>query len=159
MLHWLVVALIFVQYYSSGSIARTHHVSDADPPVDPFDLLMHTVHNRTGMLIFILLLIRLALRYRFGQPRWSVVKPRWEDRLAASVHYGLYGVLAMQAVTGAVASYFWWPVSTIHRGLFVVFLALLFVHIIGALSNLVFNRSEAVFRMSGLRRTHSDASA
>ena len=57
-----------VQYATSGSIARTHEVSIKGLAVDPVDHLLHTVHNRVGMMILVLMLSRLVLRFRNGVP-------------------------------------------------------------------------------------------
>jgi cytochrome b561 len=69
-------------------------------------------------------------------------------RLAAGVHFAFYAVLTTEGITGAVASYFWWPISSVHVLLFKLLLALVTVHVGAALWH-EFVRKDAV--MSRIR--------
>jgi cytochrome b561 len=131
-LHWTVVLLVFVQYATSGSIARTHEVSLKGLTVDPMDHFLHSVHNRSGMLILALMLLRLGLRYWKGVPPPPPGQPPALERVANIVHVALYACLIMQAVTGIIASYIWWPASAVHRPLFYIFAALAALHVFAA---------------------------
>jgi cytochrome b561 len=68
-LHWLIVALVVEQYATSGAVMRIHAYRPLGRPPDPFDLTLHSVHTRAGLLIFVLIAIRLALRATLGAPR------------------------------------------------------------------------------------------
>ena len=131
-LHWIVVLLVMVQYATSGSIARTHEVSIKGLAVDPVDQLLHTVHNRVGMMILVLMLLRLVLRFRNGVPPPPPGQTALLQKAANIVHMALYTCLILQAVTGMVASYIWWPASAVHRPLFYLFAALAAVHVFAA---------------------------
>jgi cytochrome b561 len=145
-LHWLVVAGLIVQYATSGAIGRTHHV----PEPDPWDLFLHSVHNRLGLAIFVIVMLRLALRLRYGRPAWSTAMPRWKDRLATGVHAAFYVILAAQALTGAIASYRWWPMSAVHRWLFLALLITVALHLAGVGASLLLSWRETVWRITGL---------
>jgi cytochrome b561 len=151
MLHWLVVALVVEQYATRAAIMRAHMYRPFGQRLDPLDLTLHLIHTRAGLLIFALVAIRAALRVVCGAPEWSPPLPPWRRRVAAAVQYGLYGVLLAQAVTGAVASYLWWPISSAHKALFVALLILLTAHLAGAAASLVTRPRETIFRITGFR--------
>ena len=73
-LHWVVVLLVIEQYLTSAAILRVHGYRPLGRPADPFDLTLHALHTRVGVLIFALVAIRLALRIRWarcnGSPRF-----------------------------------------------------------------------------------------
>ena len=149
-LHWLVVLLVVEQYATSGAILRTHAFRTLGARPDPFDMTLHTVHTRVGLLIFALVAARLALRLVQGAPAWSRPLALWRQRLSASVQYGLYAVLLGQAATGAIASYFWWPMSEAHKALFWTIAALVALHLGGAALSFATRPRETLFRITGL---------
>lgn len=126
-LHWLVVLLVAAQYASSGAIVRAHRVHLIGQRPSASDLILHALHNRVGLAIVGLMLGRLALRLWLGAPA-----PR-PSRLTRGVHLAFYAVLIAQGVTGAIAAYFWWPISAVHVLLFKLLLALVAAHVAGAL--------------------------
>lgn len=150
-LHWTVVLLIIEQYATSGAILRTHAYRPLGRPPDPFDMTLHAVHTRLGLLIFGLVAVRLLLRMIVGAPAWTEPLPAWRQRLSAAVQYGLYVTLLAQAATGAIASYIWWPISTAHRALFWALAALVAVHVAGAAVSLITRPHETLLRITGLR--------
>jgi cytochrome b561 len=154
-LHWMVVLLVIEQYFSSAGIIRVHAHRPLGRPADPFDLMLHALHTRIGLLILALVAVRLALRLRWGAPEWSNPLPLWRKRLSSSVQYGLYAVLIGQAVTGAVAIYLWWPMSTAHKALFWALAVLLALHLSGAMLAFVAWPRETLFRITALRLSGS----
>jgi cytochrome b561 len=154
MLHWLVVAALIMQYATSEAISRTHHAAKPDP----WDLFLHSVHNWLGLAIFVIVMLRLALRLRYGRPGWSTAMPRWSHRLATGVHAAFYVILAAQVLTGAIASFVWWPISAVHRWLFIALLLTIGLHLAGVGMSLVLSWRETVWRITGLafpRRSQS----
>ena len=149
-LHWLVAALVLAQYASSGAIVRTHglHVLGWRP--SPVDLVLHTLHNRVGLGIVALMLGRLALRLLVGAPAPGAESGGIAARFAAGVHFAFYAVLITEGITGAVASYFWWPISSVHVLLFKLLLVLVTVHVGAALWH-EFVRKDAVMSRIGFR--------
>jgi cytochrome b561 len=130
-LHWLIAGLVIAQYATSGAIKRTHEVHGGLAP-DPTDLLLHTVHNRVGLLIGLVMLVRLVLRLKNGSPPTPEGTPPWQAKLANAVHWAFYAVIFMQVGTGFIASYLWWPASAAHGPLFILLLLLIFVHVFAA---------------------------
>ena len=105
--------------------------------------MLHTLHNRVGLAIVALMLGRLALRLWTGAPAPADAAGPFTVRLAQGVHLAFYAVLITEGITGAVASYFWWPISTAHLVLFKVLLALVTFHVAAALWH-EFVRKDAV---------------
>jgi len=138
-LHWVVAGLVLAQYATSGAIVRTHSIHLIGHRPSATDLVLNTLHNRVGLAIVALMLGRLALVVR-----------GLATRLAQSVHFAFYAVLIAEGVTGAVATYFWWPISAVHVILFKVLLALVTIHVAAALWH-AFVRKDAVISRMGLK--------
>lgn len=150
-LHWLVVALVILQYATSGAILRTHSVSISGLAPARSDLFWHVVHNRVGLLIFLVLCMRIALRFWQGEPAQQTSTSLTQQKVARFVHAGLYLVLGLQAFTGAVATYFWWPISIAHVFLFKVFLGLVTLHIAAAIWHQFKLKDGILWRITGLK--------
>ena len=148
-LHWLVVLLIAEQYVTSAALLRTHGYRPLGKPPDPLDMTLHTIHTRVGLAIFIIVALRLALRFMGGTPVRPTALPPWRARLSVAVQYALYFVLLAEAATGAVASYFWWPMSVVHKALFWLLAALVAIHVCGAALSCVLRPRETVYRITG----------
>jgi cytochrome b561 len=146
-LHWLVAALVLGQYATSGAITRTHQIRMIGQRISQSDLTLHMLHNRLGLLIVTLMGLRLFVRWRQGAPAPLSGHGSWEARLASAAHWGFYALLIAQGVTGAVATYIWWPISAAHVVLFKVFLALLVVHVAAALWRTFVKRDGTLARM------------
>lgn len=146
-LHWLVALLVAVQYATSGSIGRTHDAAAQSLKPEPFDLTLHAVHNRVGLVILGLMLVRLAMRLLVGVPDPHGLKLDWRFRLARATHVGFYVILLAQASTGAIASYLFWPVSAVHVVLSNVLLALIALHASAAFWHFLIARDGAMERM------------
>jgi cytochrome b561 len=59
--------------------------------------------------------------------------------------------LGLQAVTGTVATYFWWPASVAHRALFWVFAALVALHAAAAIWHQFGLKDGLLWRITGLK--------
>jgi cytochrome b561 len=156
-LHWLVALLVAAQYATGGSIERTHHAVAHGHEAQPFDLLLHKIHNRTGLIILGLMLVRLLLRMLIGVPSPSGEEGDWRTRAARAMHVGFYVILIAQASTGAIASYFFWPVSALHVALSKVLLALIAVHASAAVWHRFVLRDGAMARMAPWRKAGTSA--
>jgi len=149
-LHWLVVALVVAQYVTSAAVLRVHRPRPIGVRPDPVDLLQQTFHIRIGLLIIALMAIRLALRWRFGAPRPFGSETSWQTKTAKVVHSALYAIIFAQGVTGAVAVYFWWPISATHVVLFKILLGLIIVHVAAGLWHQFFLKDGALRRIVGI---------
>lgn len=149
-LHWVVASLVVAQYATTGAIVRTHSIHLIGHRRSATDLVLNTLHNRVGLAIVALMLGRLALRLWVGAPLPGDAVRGLAARLAQSVHFAFYAVLIAEGVTGAVATYFWWPISAAHVILFKVLLALVTIHVAAALWH-AFVRKDAVISRMGLK--------
>ncbi len=141
-LHWAVVLMITVQWWTAAAIPRTH--SPLLPP-SAWDLFQHKVHNYCGMTIGVLIALRVALRFARGS--WSGFRlSNWKDHTAAFVHWGLYAALAAQAFTGFVAAYYRGPAAAVHKTIWNVTLALITIHVAAAAWH-GFRRDQVLSRM------------
>lgn len=148
-LHWGVVALIVSQYVTSGAIARTHHAAEPSR----IDLLMHSLHNRTGLLILCLTVLRIAFRLARGASGRPETWRSLTERLAGLTHAALYAAVLAQATTGVVASYFWGPMAAAHRVVWVVLLSLIALHVAAALWHHLVRRDATLRRMLPVLRS------
>lgn len=152
-LHWLVAALVVVQFVTGPAIGRTHAAAAAGRAPDAADLVLHTIHNRVGLAMLALVLLRLALRLRFGAPPATPGASAAIRRSASLVHAAFYVVLIAQALTGAVARYLWWPIASVHVGLSRVLLALVALHVAAVVWHVAVRREPLLRRMTpSLRR-------
>jgi cytochrome b561 len=148
----LVAVLVLAQYGSSGAIVRTHSIHPViGQRPNPTDLILQTIHDRAGLAIVALMLGRLALRLWVGAPSPGGSASGLAARLAQGVHAAFYAVLLAEGITGAVASYFWWPISGAHVILFKILLALVTIHIAAALWHQLIRKDGVVGRV-GFRR-------
>ena len=145
-LHWLIVALVLVQYATSGAIVRTHEAVAAGSGPTPDDLFLHVVHNRVGLFIVVLMVARLVVRVLIGRRHRADNMPA-SSRAATIGHAALYVLLIAQGLTGAIASYLWWPISIVHVVLFKVILAAVAGHVAMALWHHFFLRDGTLRRM------------
>ena len=140
-LHWLVAALVLVQYQTGGSIGRTHDAVHAGLQPDPTDLLLHSVHNWSGMAIGVLMVLRLFLRWR---SHGIVPVLRRESRASAAarlLHLAFYAVLLGQAAIGFIASYITFSIAPLHVFGANLILAMLVLHIGAAIIHAVMRDS------------------
>ena len=150
-LHWLVVGLLVAQFATSGAIVRTHTIHMLGQRQDPTDLVLHNVHNKAGLAIVLLMVIRLMARVWFGAPSPVPGIRGLGTGLARLVHGAFYAVLIAEGTTGAIASYLWWPISAVHVILFKVLLGLLAIHLGAALWHAIVLRDGTLRRVSPAR--------
>lgn len=146
-LHWLVAALVLEQYATSGAITRTHQMRVIGQPISASDLTLHMLHNRFGLLIVLLMGLRILVRWWRGAPAPLPDQGALAAKLASAAHSAFYALLIAQGLTGAIAAYFWWPISAVHVLLFKLFLALLVMHVAAALWRTFVKRDGTMARM------------
>lgn len=136
-LHWLVAALVLVQYQTGGSIERTHHAVHLGLAPDSFDLLQHAIHNWSGMAIGALMVGRLPLRWWLGGVTLRIPGASPLEHAARALHLGFYAALIGQAALGFTASYLTFAVAPLHVIGSQVILAMLALHVAAALLHAV----------------------
>jgi cytochrome b561 len=153
-LHWVIVLLIAGQYLLHGGIeAAWQGRLDGTLPDVPFP----NPHAIVGMVILALALWRVSLRLRVGAPPLAAEEPPALRLLAAATHIAFYALLIGMPVSGALA----W-VAGLHlpaeaheiaaKGL----LALIALHIVGAIAQQVVFKTGVMARMSPKRMLRAD---
>jgi len=152
-LHWLVAALVLLQYMTGGSIERTHHAVHLGLAPDPIDLLQHTAHNWSGMAIGALMVGRLVLRWWLGGVTLKVPGGGFWEHAARAFHLGFYVAMVGQAALGFTASYLTFAVAPMHVIGSQVILAMLVLHVAAAAVHAA-RRDGTVTRMLAANQVH-----
>ncbi|MCW1954375.1 cytochrome b/b6 domain-containing protein [uncultured Lentibacter sp.] len=144
-LHWLVFALIAQQYIFKDAISTAWgRVTDGlEAGFDPLVL----AHVAGGALVLIFALWRLMLRARRGVLPAQEAN-RLQGVLAKITHVGLYALMILMPVSGSVA---WFgglqAAAQGHNVMKVILLALVALHIAGALYHQFVLRDNILARM------------
>jgi cytochrome b561 len=101
--HWLIVALLFVQYPIGWLMPDIHR------DMKPGNAM--TLHISFGILILMLIVLRLFWRITHPVAPESSLPP-WQRLTSEAVHWLLYALVLAVTVTGWLfASFRGWPVS------------------------------------------------
>jgi cytochrome b561 len=163
-LHWILAVLII------AALALGALVMVKIPNTDPMKLEALRSHMIGGSLILVLMLGRLVARLRTEHPTLPSAGHALLDRLAWASHRMLYVALFGQAVSGLVialqtglpgivfrggtlpASFWVYPMRSVHYLCSRMLMALIALHIIGALYHTLLLRDGLLRRMSFGRR-------
>jgi cytochrome b561 len=162
LLHWLT-ALIIVSLLTVGFV-----MTRLDP--SPQTIKIYTAHKSFGLLLLAIVIVRILWRGIDRRPP-ELPMPAWQRWLASGVHFGLYGLLIAMPITGWLmhsASGYplrWFFVgprvpSLIdkdssakhffedwHEGLAWALIAVLILHVAGALKHHFLDRDRTLMRM------------
>ncbi len=146
-LHWVIVLLVAFQYLAHDSIvalwsARMRgDIPDAPTP---------DLHVLFGIVIFALMLWRFYLLFRNGASDLPENEPRWARILARSTQGLIYLALIILPLSGALAWFFGVQSGALVHGLIKnLLLALIFLHIAGALVQQFWFKSDVLMKMLG----------
>ena len=144
-LHWIVFAIIAQQYiFKDAMSAAWDRVTDGMEAV--FDPLV-LAHVAGGALVMIFALWRLTLRTRRGVPP-AIEASKLQGILAKLTHVGLYVLMILMLVSGSVA---WFggveAAAQGHNVMKIILLALVALHVIGALYHQFVLRDGTLARM------------
>ncbi|ERK17546.1 Cytochrome b(561) [Pantoea sp. AS-PWVM4] len=97
-LHWLTLLLIAVAYTTielrglaaRGTVTRS---------------LMIMTHFSCGVSVWVLMLVRAALRHRHTSPDINPAPPRWQHMLAHLMHFLLYALFLALPTLGVASKY------------------------------------------------------
>lgn len=94
--HWLIFALVAVQYLLGFTMPEIHR----NPPPPQ---LLNSLHMSLGTLILVLILARFV--WRLGHPVPQLAElPRWQQNAAVAVHLLLYAILVVDPVLGWIGA-------------------------------------------------------
>jgi cytochrome b561 len=92
--HWTIVVLLVVMAYLGLTMT--------DLPTSAHKANVYALHKSIGLTILVLVVLRLAWRLYAGRPLEVDGMPRWQQRIAALTHAGLYGLLFAIPLSGWV---------------------------------------------------------
>ncbi len=102
--HWLIVALIIVQYVLAQLAEAAGHERAAHPAAALQQLALLARHKSVGLTIFALAVLRLLWRWYSPPPRFPAAMPRWQVNSAKLTHYAFYALLMLLPMSGIVMS-------------------------------------------------------
>lgn len=144
-LHWIAALLIVQQYLFKDSIA-TAWAAIANGMQSSFNPLV-LAHVTGGVLILLFALWRLLIKARRGVPA-LVGQSAAQRVLAKATHVGLYALMVLLPVSGAVAWFGGVEVAAQGHNIFkFALLALIALHVIGALYHHFVVRDGLIDRM------------
>ncbi len=160
-IHWLMATFIMIDLF----VAQKFGGEMVD--TDRFE--SRSDHASIGVIIAVLLVIRLYLRWKNGAPPLPVGMPDWQKMLAHVAHWSLYFLIGCLIVTGIVtamnansivmpfglfsygdgtgllADFQWF--RRFHEFTTNAIIALIILHVVGALYHLIFMRDGVTVRM------------
>ena len=162
LLHWTIVVLILCM----GALGLTM----VELRNSPFKISLYNLHKSIGLTILALVVLRVMWRAWAGTPTLITTIPRWQHRLAESVHVALYALLFALPITGwLMNSYAGFPLKwfglfrvpafagrdhdlhelyeDVHEWLFWVLVLLALGHAVAAVYHHLFQRDATLARM------------
>jgi cytochrome b561 len=146
-LHWFVFAAIWVQWLFNEPIKRTVEAMQTGVTPAGNDMTMAWVHVGFGSTVFLAVMARLYLRYRFGAPGHAPGTPPMQDKIATIVHWSLYGTLIGMVITGGMTWNGIADLGYVHWLLNIVLFALIAAHAAAAIFNQFVRKDGTLARM------------
>jgi len=145
-LHWVVFLLVALQFILHDSISAAWRSFVREGTFEPSALVFS--HIAFGILIFLLVVWRMAIKAKRGAPALPENEPAWMKLAANLTHLGLYALLIVMVVSGGLA---WfgqqrWAAEA-HEVLKALVLVLVGVHVLGALYQQIVLKSDVMKRM------------
>ncbi len=106
-LHWLTSLLVLGIVIPAGVWIKYFEPAD-----EAFKLRLYNVHESVGVIVFVLVLLRLAYRWRNPPPPLPADTPAFVRLAAHAVHLALYALLLLMPIGGFLATNAWgFPLS------------------------------------------------
>ena len=147
-LHWIIAALVIFQVIFGEDIvpAFDAYLKGTEPAAT--DLSAANIHVYVGIAIFVLAVIRLAVRVAQGAPAAPAGESAVQKWIGIATHVVLYGVILGMPISGGIAWFMgaedFGEIHEIGKPVIIVFVAL---HTIGALYQHFVVKSDVLMRM------------
>lgn len=147
-LHWVIAVLVVAQVVLHEGMEAAYEAAEGGPAATESEAFLADLHVAFGIAVFVLALLRVALRLRRGAP-----PPPAEERAilrfaAKAVHFGFYAIILLMPLTGALA---WFggveAAAEIHESGMLLILILLLLHVAGALYQHFVLKTDVMRRM------------
>ncbi len=146
-LHWVVFAAIWVQWLFNEPMKRTLEAMQTGAAPADGDMTMAWVHVGFGSTIFLAVMARLYLRYRYGAPGHAPGTSPMQAKIATTVHGALYSALIGMVITGGMTWNGVADLGDVHWLLNLVLFGLITVHAGAALFNQFVRKDGTLARM------------
>lgn len=147
-LHWVVVLLVLFQFLGNQGMGNAWEALQHGRTADPADLQWAYLHASAGLLALLFMVWRFYLRFTRGTPPLPENEHPALRFVARAAHVLLYGLIVVVAASGAAA---WFAgieqAAEAHEVLKTVLLAVVLLHIAGALYQRFILRSGVLERM------------
>lgn len=101
-LHWITAAIVLLLVIPMGLWLAHFRPSD-----EALKLRLYNLHESFGVVVFVLVLIRLAYRWVRPPPPWPADTPNSVRWMARTSHSLLYLLLILMPITGFLATNAW----------------------------------------------------
>lgn len=147
-LHWIIAALVIIQLILGEDIVPAYRAFRRGTEVAPDDLWNANIHVYVGIAVFVLAILRFAIRLTRGVPAPPSGESALQHWAAAVVHLVLYAAIFLMPLTGAAAWYLGigWLGEVHEIGKPVIIIAVL-LHAAGALWQHFVQKSDVLVRM------------
>lgn len=153
-LHWATVLLVVFQFLTADAMGKFFDAAEDAGRLAGFpDEPVAMAHALEGGLILIFTAARLLARIAYGAPDAPASLPTLLKVISRATHYGLYLLLILVPVSGAVALYVTPDAGDIHKILKTLLLVTVGLHVAGAAYHALALRDETVRRMLPSSRT------
>jgi len=147
-LHWFIVALIVIQYVDHEWMVALWRATRRGTEIAPSIAAGGWLHIVAGTLVLLAAILRLWDRYRHGRPPYPAEEPNWATLLAKVTHFLIYAILILMPLAGLIA---WFAnnheIGEIHTILWTPLLILVGLHVLGALAQQFWFRTDVLKRI------------
>ncbi|MBO6716820.1 MAG: cytochrome b/b6 domain-containing protein [Rhizobiaceae bacterium] len=147
-LHWAVVLLIVFQFLAHEGMEHANDAFQRGQAPGETDLLMANTHVVAGLLVLLLALARLWLRFTRGVPALPENEHPLLRFAAQTTHFLIYAAIIVMPLSGLAAWYFGiGQAGDVHETVFKLLLALIALHVAGALYQHFMLKTDVLRRM------------
>ncbi len=147
-LHWIIAVLIIAQVVLHEGMHAAYREALGGAAATEAERLMGDLHIAGGIAVFLLALLRVALRLGRGAPPPPETEHPALRFAARAVHIGFYAIILLMPLTGALAWFGGVEASaSVHRAGMLAIFVLLLLHIVGAVYHHFVLRTDVMRRM------------
>ncbi len=146
-LHWAVVAGVIFQISFNEAIVAVVNARETGQSPKEVDVTWAWVHVSVGSIILLSVLARLYLRWRHGAPGHAPGTSQAQAKIAAAVHWLLYGLLLAMVVTGLLTWSEIAPLGGVHFAINVALFFTALAHMAAAIINQFVRKDGTLSRM------------
>ena len=147
-LHWTVAVLVILQVVLHDGIVASYAAGRGGGAASEAELFLADLHVAFGVAIFVLALLRVALRVRRGVPPPPEEEHPALQAVARVTHLALYAIILLMPVTGGLA---WFAgietMAEVHGAGKLAIVVLVGLHIAGALYQHFVLKTDAMRRI------------